>query len=470
MRKITMLDNLTLYINKQECKIEIDEKFTKFVSLDEIEDLELSMPGFLDIQSISRQNNKVYLVYDLPKGYQSFNHAKNFIPVVKLQLIKSLLDVDPLLESNGMTYLDLNNIYFENYNEVKIMYRANEYLPYHTGIGTLEQYKLFILGFFSNKYSYKRFIVNKDNLLRKENNDFMYRINSATSFGELKTIVDMELEKEQTRFYEKIQNEHTSQKRGFKTKILGSFVGLLLVVILFSGGMKKIEKNVRLDFEHDLEMAQIENDLVLALSSGDTEKAQELMSIKGDDPQNIAHMLVLAGKYDEAIKQDETIEREVVERLYELGQQEKISELKSNSTFISFEKDIVEYDVDNLSGNYTLIEDKDTLKRLVFAFITHDHFELAEEVLLTMKSEDSLLDLNSTELKEVNLYLKKVDLEIEVKNISEQLVLLKQNESFGESDEQLEKRENEIKGLEEELVKHQKSLIKLDEEIGIDAE
>lgn len=470
MKKITMMDNLTLYVNKREYKIEIDEKFTKVSSLDEIEDLEHSLSGFFDVESISRQNNKVYLVYNLPEGYEPLEKAKNYVPVIKLQLIKNLLEKDPLLETDGMTYLDLNNIFFKNFNDIKFLYRSNGFLPFHNGLSPLEQYKLFVLGFFSDKHSYKRFIVNKDNLLRKENNEFMFAVNATTTFADLKTLVDRELEKEQSSFYQKAQFQETSRKKGFKRKIYLGSLGVLLIVLLFAGGIKQIEKNVEANFHEELAAAKAENELVLAVSSGDTQKAVKLMEGKGEDPALIADMLIKAGKYDEAISYDETIEKDVVSRLYEINQEERLLDLKSDSTFLSFEKEIVDFDSDNLVAKAPLIEDKDTLKRLALAFIKHDNYEFAKDILERLKADSSdLYEFSDSEIKELDLYIQKAELEIQVKNLNVQISALKQEESTEETDEEKLQREAEIKKLEDELVEVQKELIKLDEKIGMDA-
>lgn len=462
------MDNLTLYVNKREYKIEIDEKFTKVSSLDEIEDLEQSLTGFFDIDSISRQHNKIYLVYHIPEGYEPLEKAKKYVPVIKLQLIKNLLEVDPLLETDGMTYLDLNNIFFKNFNDIKVLYRSNGTLPFHK-ISILEQYKLFILGFFSDKYSYKRFIVNKDNLLRKENNEFMFAVNAVTSITDLKTLIDRELEKEQSRFYEKVQFQETSRKNGRRRKIYLASFSVLLVITLFLGGLKQIEKNVEANFQNELKAAREENELVLAVSSGDTKKAVKLMEKKGEEPSTITNMLIKAGKYDEAIDYDKTVEKEVVSHLYKIGQEEKLVDLKSKSTFLNFEKEIVNFNIENLVANAPLIDDKDTLKRLALAFLKHEEYEYANEIFKRLNSDSSdTIVLNQKEKEEIKKYTKKVELELRVKDLNEQIVELKQEETLMDSEEDVLKREGEIKKIEEELVAVQKKLIKLDEEIGKD--
>ncbi|WP_079707719.1 hypothetical protein [Paraliobacillus ryukyuensis] len=470
MKKITMMDNITLYVNKNEYKIEIDQKFTHVSNIDEIEDLEESKPGFFDVETISRKNNKIYLVYELPTGYRSLEYAKNYLPVIKLQVMKSLLDKDPLFESNGMTYLDLNNVFFKDFKDVKVLYRANEYLPYHKGMSELEQYKLFVLGFYSNKHSYKRFLVNKDNLLKKENCEFMFSVNATTSTTDLKSLIQNELEKEQSKFYQKVQFQETSKKKGKKRKIYLSLISFFLLALLFVGGMKQMEKSVALDFREELKIAETENELVLAISSGDTEKATDMMKKNGRSDKEIAKMLLKGGKYDQAIEYDQSIEKDVVEHLYKTNQQEEILELDTDSTFLSYEKAVVEFNTDTLMDQVSLIEDKGTLKRLALAFINHEDFESAKNVLERLKNDGTeILSLTDEEMQEVNQYLNKVELEIQLTDLNSQLASLQEDElSLDASDEEQQKRDLDTKDLQDQIADTQKQLIKLDEKLGID--
>ncbi|AIF68390.1 hypothetical protein GZ22_18305 (plasmid) [Terribacillus saccharophilus] len=470
MKKITMMDNLTLYINKKEYKLEIDEKFTNVRSLEDIEDLEETLPGFFDVESISRQHGKVFLVYEVPEGYEPLEKAKKYVPVIKLQLIKNLLDADPLLEADGMSYLDLNNIFFKDFNDIKMLYRSNGFLPFHKGLSTLDQYKLFIMGFFSDKYSYKRFIVNKDKLLLKEKSEFLFGVNAATDLAQLRTLVDKELEKEQNSFYEKVQFQEVSKKKGFKRKIYTWVFGVLIVGLLFAGAVKQNEKNIAADYEDQLAAAELDNELTIAVSGGDTEKATKLMEEKGEDLDKVTDMLIEAGKFDEAIAYDKDSEKKVVSYLYKVDQTDKLLELKSKSTFLDYEKEIVLYDADDLNGKASLIEDKGTLKRLALAFIKHENFDYAQGVLTSLKDDPSgIYGLSKAEKEEVSQYLDKADLEMNVIDLNDQISALKDEDPLDETEEQLKEREKEIEELEDSLVETQKKLIKLDEKLGMDA-
>lgn len=469
MKKITMMDNLTLYINKQEYKIEIDEKFSSVRSLEDIEDLEESLPGFFDVESTSRQNGKVFLIYEVPEGYEPLENAKKYVPVIKLQLIKNLLDSDPLLEASGMSYLDLNNIFFKNFTDIKMLYRSNGFLPFHKELSPLDQYKLFIMGFFSEKYTYKRFIVNKDNLLRKENNEFLFGVNAATSIAELRTLVDKELESEQNRFYERVQFQEVSKKKGIKRKIIKWTAGVLIVGLLFAGAVKQNEKNIAADYEDQLAAAELDNELTIAVSGGDTEKAMKLMEKKGQDPADVADMLIKAGKFDEAIAYDKGSEKKVVSYLYSMDQPEKLLDLESKSTFLDYEKEIVKYDAEDLNAKASLIEDKDTLMRLSKAFMEHENFEYAKGALVSLQDDSAgIFELTKDEKKEVDQYIEKTDLELKAQDLNDQIAILNEEDPLDSTEEQLVEKEKELKKLEDDLVETQKQLIKLDEKLGMD--
>lgn len=468
MKKITMMDNLTLYVGKGEYKVEIDEKFSKVNNLDEIEDLEKPIPGFFDLDSIGRQNGKIYLIFNLPGDYEPLEKAKYFIPVIKLQLINSLLESDPLTETEGMTYLDLNNVFYSNFNEIKVLYRSNGLLPYHKGASILEQYKLFIMGFYSNKYSYKRFVVNKDTLLQKENIEFLFTINAASTIAEIKSIVESELEKQRSDLYKDLQTVKTKQKRSKMRKIIFSFFGALFLMMLIVGGIKQIEKNVRAELKGEMAATQLENELSLALVGNDYKKAIQIMEDKEDSSFEIASMLVQAGRYNEALQYDDSIENFLVARLYETGQPDRILELESESEFIKFEKKIVDFNNDYLVENSSLIEDKDTLKRLSLAFLKHENFVASLGVLERLATNHEHFSLKEAEIKEIEQYINMVELNIELKSLNEELLVLRTVENLEENEEDSIERSENIKILESKITDLQKELFKIDELIGND--
>ncbi|GAF66448.1 hypothetical protein BTS2_3349 [Bacillus sp. TS-2] len=470
MRKITMIDKLTIFIvNKNEYKIEIDEKFTNISSLEDIEELELPLSNFFEVESFGQQNSKIYFIYRIPSDYTPFTVAKNYEPVIKLQLIKELLDNDPLLECEGKTYLDLSNIFYKDFKDIKLLYRGNDYLPFHKELTTFEQYKLFVLGFYSNRYTYKKYLVNKDSLLVKENNDFLFSVNAATNLSDLQTIVDKQLQDERAEFYSKSQNEIIGKKKGFKKKIFLSIISVFILAIIYAGIVKQTEKNVTIQLQEEIAAAQLDNELFLAISTGDTKKAIEYMEQRNESSYAIAEMLVDAGKYDEAIIYDEQIQELVVDKLYELGQKEKILELEVESEFISLEKQIIDFNLENLINQKTLIDNKHTLKRLGLAFLENGEFDSAKEVMEQMKtSELEGFELDVDEEDELELLIAKVEFEIEVQGINQEILSLQEVEWMEEEEDIRAEKDEQIQKLNERLIELQKGLIQLDEKLGLE--
>lgn len=448
MNKISMIDKLTLYQNKTEYKVEIDEKFSSIASLDELDDLENSSSVFFDVLSIGKQGNKIFIVYDVPKEYESFNQAKRFEKLLRLQLVQKLLEINPLFECENKTYLDLNNIFFKDFKTIKLLYRSNGKIPYHSDVDALEQYKLFVLGFMSEKYPYKKFVVNKDSALKKENNSFLFAVNAAQSYIDLKDVVEKELNKTQNEYYKKIQFNVDSKKKGRKRKIILSLFFIFIVSLLFVGGMKQNELAVAKSYESQIDAMKLDQEIYQATSEHNIEKAIKLMKKRGDNKSKIAKMLVDVGQYDEAIKMDKDVEESVISKLYALGEKDKILSLKSNSNFIETEKDIVRYNIDSLDSSITLITNKNTLKRLGLAYIEHNNIDMAKEV------ENRLKD------KELGNYIKKAELEEKLEKYNSELYTLKESKKGNNSDK--------IKSINDDIISLQKELIQLEEQMGID--
>lgn len=448
MKKITTIDNLTFYVSGLSYKVEVNESDTTARSIEDLEDLERIHPAYVELDSVSRSDQKYHLNYELPEGYQPFTHAKKYKVVSKLQLIQRLLAFDPLGDGTK-TYLDLNNVFFKGFKEIKVLYRSNGHLPYH-GITPLEQYKLFALGLISEKFTYKKYVVNKDLLLKKEDEHLLYRINAAQTVSELKTLISEVLVDEQAKYHETIKKE-VDQKQSKKRK---SWVlrGVLTISIVsaFFFGMQQVESALADAYEDDLYQLNLENEILLAASSGQVEQAAELMEGRGDDPKVIAQLFLDTGMYDEAIAYDETMEENVIDRLYELDQKEKILGLAADSEFMAIEKQIVEYNTDVLDNQISLIENKDTLKRLGLAYIEHEDYEKIERLQQFLDDQ------------ELNQYVERSYLMKDITEINRQIYELSEN-----SDDQ---NSEEIEVLNETLRSKQRELLEIEDSLGIDVQ
>ncbi|MCY7883106.1 hypothetical protein MOD62_16095 [Bacillus spizizenii] len=459
-----MIGDLTSYVNGNEYKLEIDEKLSSVTSLEDLEDLEYPSNNFFELESASKQENKIFLVYSIPKDFKTLHAAKKYNRVIKLQMIKNLLDNDPLGECGGKTYLDLNNIFFRGFNEIKLMYRSNGNTPYSKE-SILDQYKLFIFGFYSDQFSYKRFAINKDELLVKEDSEFMFSINHSVSFAELKSYVEKELENEQIRTYNQIQKSTKKKKNSWVRKLIIGGTSVVVLLLLMVIVIKHTESSVASEYEQEAKDVELQKDLSMALSSGDTDKAITLMKRQGSSKHDIAKMLLDAGKYDEAISYDGSIEEEVVKKLYKLKDTKQILKLKSNSPFMAVEKDIVRFNVDDLSTQATLIENKNSLKRLGIAFLDHNEYELAKDVFDRMVNGDDSdgLKLNKKDKQEASYYSEIAKLKIEIDEINQSILAIK--DKFKNDPEKL-KNNSEMNKLEDSLMDKQKRLAQYEEKTG----
>lgn len=446
MKKITTIDHLTLYVNERYYKVEINENATSAKSLGDLEDLERISSSFLEVDSISKVDGKFQITYELPEGYKSFSVAKNYQLVSKLQLIQRFLSFDPLADGSK-TYLDLNNVFFKGFKDIKILYRSNGHLPYHSTT-VLEQYKLFTLGFISSKFTYKKYLSNKDILLKKEDSNLLYKVNSTQSVSELKLLINEILIDEQASYHERVKYDLTQKSK--KKKIAWIIRGALTILVVgsFLFGMQANKDSISATYEDEVNSLELNNEILLAASSGQVEEASKLMEKRGDAKEDIARLFLDTGMYDEAISYDEQMEEEVVERIYELNQKEKILTLSSESDFMILEKKIVEYNTDVLDNELPLIENKNTLKRLGLAYIENKDFDKLER--LQEYLDDS----------ELNVYVERYQVLDEINSLNQQI--------FNLTEDSEEDNEDLIISLNDQLVELQQKLISIEEKLGID--
>lgn len=446
MKKITTIDQLTFYFNQSYYRVEIPERATSARSIDDLEEIEKISALFFEVDSISKSDEKYHIDYFIPEGYKPFVVAKKFELISKLQLLQRFLAYDPLADGTK-SFLDLNNVFFKDFKNIKLLYRSNGHLPYHS-ILPLEQYKLFALGFLSRKFSYKKYLRSKDILLKKEDNEIFYKINNVQSISDLKFLINDLLTEEQSRYHDQIKQELDNKKK--KKKVAWTLRGVIAVVIGLSflifnqSNQETIAKN----FETEIKNLELDNEILISSHSGLTKKAAELMKDRGDEPEDIANLFLDTGMYDAAIETYPDIEGKVIDRLYELNQIEKILSLESDSEFITYEKQIVEYDIQILDRNLDFIENEKTLKRLALAHINNEEYGKLENVQMI---------LNDPELED---YVTRSQLISEISRLNQQIYIIGEN-----SDENYEE---VLSDLNKNLVRSQQELIIIEAKLGID--
>ena len=188
--KITLMEDATLYINKNtQYKVELGNNIVLFENDSELEDLKKKSKYFFTLKKVTHENEKCILNYEIEEGYQSFFKAKKYSKVIRLSLLERVLELDPLSNLNEKVLLHPQNIYFKDLKTIKFLYRSNRFLPSVKNLAVIDQYKLLVLSILS-KYSYEQFKIKKIELLEKEKNDFLNKIENANTITEIHELIN----------------------------------------------------------------------------------------------------------------------------------------------------------------------------------------------------------------------------------------------------------------------------------------
>lgn len=297
--------------------------------------------------------------------------------------------------------------------------------------------------------------MDKEKSLKKENDDFLFSINAATTYVELKKIVDDELIKRQTEHYNSLQQTKVSNKKSKNRKMLMGAFAIAMLITMFFAGINQRERAVTKHYEEVIRSLELDNQIIKAISSNDTESAIELMKENGNDELAIAEMLMNAGRFNEAIQIaefDERIEEKVVARLHEINQRDTILTLESETEFMEIEKMIVEYDLNVLPVQVTFVTNENTLQRMAQTFIRNYNVEQAMRVQERMQ----FLELDYSMIGD---YIRIAEIRQEIEQINSDIFELRQNDGD----------EAEISGLNTRNIELQQELMQLEEELGGDS-
>lgn len=444
-----MMDRLTVYEknlpnNTNQFDIEINKKDTKLGDLSQLDELEIETSLFFGVDSCLEKNDKIIISYIVPNEYKRCDEAKDLPYLFRLELAYNLIKLNPLNDFYGKTFLDPNNVFFKTANEIKILYKSNGLLPYDL-INPIDQYKNFLFGFLSDQNSYKKFLRHKEEVLKKENNNFFFMIHKTSEFSELMELIEKELMNEKTKFFIQAGKEDKN-KRYKKIKLLSICCGTAIFVIVLAGlGIQNNKIKIEDKYSSKIEALENEKEMMQCLSTGDTEKAITTLKARGESDEDISKVLFNMGKYNEAIKFSSDIEPQVVKQLYKLNQKEKVLSLSSNSSFILMEKSILTDDLNTLYTKIPLIENKESLERLGDRFLENNLIDSAKRI-------ETIIANNNFSNK-----VRKKSLEIEIEKDLHEITALKLQKN--------PLNEEKIKDLNKKISDKQKEIITLEEKI-----
>lgn len=391
--KILLIDDLTAYSKGNEYVIHINDNKVLAENINELEGLKKDNKYCFPLTSIEHEGQKYILKYSTEEGYKPIIRAKNYSKVLRLSLLERILDINPLEKFEDKVLLHPQNIFFKDLKTIKFMYRSNKLIPYSHNYTELEQYKLISMSMLS-EFSFEKFKINKNSLLNKVKDNFLFKIDKAQSIQELHEIITQKLNEDETKHFADIEIEKKVNSRK-RTITLVASGAIVLIILVISLAVNKISTNrVKEAYSNKIELADNKANAYRDLSLGDYESGVDLLKKIGYTKSDIADVYLKFGQYDNAIKEDKNSTGKVIKQMYKDKKEKKILDLKENSSYINTEKQIVNYNYNYLLAGKELISDKDQLKRLAFAFIAHNNVVDAEDVNSKLKDKNVTKAIN----------------------------------------------------------------------------
>lgn len=391
--KILLIDDLTVYSKGNEYIVHVADNKVLAENIKELEELKKYNEYCFPLVSVEHEGQKYILKYSIEEGYKSIIRAKNYSNVLRLSILEKILSINPLETFGDKVILHPQNIFFKDLKSVKFMYRSNKLIPYIHNYTDLEQYKLLVMSMLS-PFPLEKFKINKNILLDKVKDNFLFKVDKAQSIQELHSIINEKLNADETQHFKDIEiKKKVNRQKKFMVGVINA--ALILIILIIAIGASKVSNNkVKEYYSNQIEMAKNKANVYKEFSLGNYKTGNNLLKKSGYTKAQIADVYIQFEQYDSAIKADPNSTSKVIKTMYETGNQKKILDLKTNNSYINTEKQIVSYNYNYLLAGKQLISDKDQLKRLALAFIAHNNVIDAVDINSKLKDKDVTTAIN----------------------------------------------------------------------------
>ncbi|KRF64373.1 hypothetical protein ASG99_21320 [Bacillus sp. Soil768D1] len=446
--KIQLFELGTLFILKnRHYRLNIATNQVLAERVEDLAELQEEHPYFFTLKDIKKENDRLILGYVLDEGYQPLQIAKSYSTVLRLALLNQLLELDPLHNFNGKVLIHPRNIFFKDMKRLKFLYRSNQWLPFEGHIEKLEQYKILTLSMFS-RFSYEKYKREKENLLKKEKDEFFFRIENAGSVEDLKELIASKLQEEETLHFFGLEAEKQKIKKQ-KRILTGISIGISAAVFTLALFLQQIAvKEAETVYATELEKAEQKSTFYKLVSEDKYDDALSLLKKTGGSKKEFANLHFEKGEYQKAIEADDNLIKPSVEALYKANKKEEILGLEAESDYLDIEKKIVSYDYSVLLSMQAFTKDKDQQLRIGQAFAEHGDLTDANDLNKRLKN------------KELTVTIRKKELQNQVTHLEEQIKNLKKKKGGKSKDikEQLDPKNKELTTYKTELDKLDKKL------------
>jgi len=448
--KIQLFEYGTLFIHKNKhYRLEIAANKVLAERPEDVKELQKEHPYFFNLKDVKKAKDRVVLDYEIEEEYQPLIVAKQYSVVLRLALLNELLEMDPLHETKDKVPLHPRNIFFKDMKKLKFLYRSNQWLPYSDHLEKLEQYKILIISMFS-RFSYEKYRWEKEHLLRKEENEFFFRIEHAKSMKDLKELIASRLQEKETMHFFGLETEKQKMRKQ-KRVLTGISVGICATVLSFAFFFQQTAVHkAQTAYATELEKVEQESTYYKLLSEEKYDEALSFLKKTGGSNKNLANLYFEKGEYQKAIHTDKSFIKPTVEALYKAGKKNEILALKAESDYLDMEKKIISYDYSVLLSQQAFIKDKDQRLRIGRAFVEHGDLTDARELNRRLKNE------------KLETMIKKKELENQVADLEQQI-----KELTGSKDMEQEEKKKQIEPKSQQLTVFKTELENLDEELGL---
>lgn len=447
--KIQLFEHGTLLIHQDKhYRFEIPANKVLAERPEDLEDLLEESPYFFPLNGIKKENDRFILDYLMEEDYKPLITAKEYSSVLRLALLNELLKMDPLNTVKEKVWIHPRNIFFKDMKTLKFLYRSNQWLPYDEHLEKLEQYKILIISMFS-RFPYEKYKREKENLLKKEKDEFLFRIENAQSVEDLKELISQKLQMEETQHFfglEKAQQKMKKQKKilaGLSIGIVGAALGLALFL------QQSAVNKVQTVYAMELHKAKQESNLYKLLNEKKYDEAISILKKNGGSKKELGNVYFEKGEYQKAIDTDRALIKPVVGALYKANKKDEILGLKAKSDYLEIEKKVISYDYSSLLSIQAFVKDQDQQLRIGKAFAEHGDLADAKSINQRLKS------------KELESTIRKIELEKQVATLEQQIKEINEMANVTPEDKQ-----KELNPKNRELENAKAEMAKIDKEMG----
>lgn len=388
MRKIFMMEDMTVYKENENYKLEIDKNRILTENEKDFEGIQEESPYFFNLEEAKLENQKYYFSYIIEDNYKPITELKHYSYLFRLSILKKILEIsNEIIDQRGL--LHPHNIFFntEDLKSIKLMYRSDKWLPEINSLSLLTQYKLIIFSTL-NKYSYEQFKIKKNVLLQKLKSDFIFYIDNSESIDSLYDLINKKLYSDESKHFLDIE-QHEKKIKKLKIRLVGVAIASIIFVTISALVINKLSINkATIAYSKSLDNAHKKTLAYKEISEGNKKGGISTLEDLDASDNEIANVYFYSGDYEQAIKMDKSHEKKVVDLLYKKNDSKKILDLKDSSNYIDTEKKIINYDYAYLLSQKAFVTDKGQLKRMGMAFVQHNNVSDAVDVNNRLKDKD----------------------------------------------------------------------------------